>query len=99
MPRTNSFIVHGPQGCGKTMHAQRIAKDLGCDKIVDSDTCMSHRSVYAQFEPQAGTLYLTNEPPPRWFHGHPRVLKFDVVMQQILDPRRAAQGKAQEASA
>ena len=99
MSATPSYIVYGPQGCGKTMHAQRIAKHLGCTQVVDSDTCMSQRNVYAQFEPQAGTLYLTNEPPPRWFAGHARVLRFDVVMQQILDPRRAARGNAQGAAA
>lgn len=31
----NFIILHGPQGCGKTRYAERIAKHLGRDKIVD----------------------------------------------------------------
>lgn len=32
---TESLIVHGPQGCGKTRHAQALAAHFGCSQIVD----------------------------------------------------------------
>lgn len=30
-----SIIVYGPQGCGKTFHAQKLAEFFGCSQVVD----------------------------------------------------------------
>lgn len=32
-----AVVVYGPQGCGKTFHAQELAELLGCTSIVDED--------------------------------------------------------------
>lgn len=34
---TPSVIVYGPQGCGKTRHAEALAAHYGLRKIVDSE--------------------------------------------------------------
>jgi shikimate kinase len=50
-----SIILYGPQGCGKTRNAYRIAKMYGLTSIVDDaqDAAMPiHR-------PNTGVLYLT----------------------------------------
>lgn len=31
----NTVVVKGPQGCGKTFHAQRLAEKFGCVGVVD----------------------------------------------------------------
>jgi hypothetical protein len=47
-----SVIVYGPQGCGKTLNAQRIAKHFGLTRIEDDYDGSRFRAT--------GTLYLTN---------------------------------------
>jgi len=47
-----SVIVYGPQGCGKTLNARRIAKHFGLARIEDDYTGGRVRAT--------GTLYLTN---------------------------------------
>lgn len=32
---SNTIVIHGPQGCGKTRNAQALAKHFGCSRIVD----------------------------------------------------------------
>jgi cytidylate kinase len=50
-----SCVVYGPQGCGKTLHAKRIAKHLGLSKIVEADDAiLQHRRLSP-----TDTLYLT----------------------------------------
>ncbi|WP_068638730.1 hypothetical protein [Thauera butanivorans] len=47
-------VIHGPQGCGKTFHAQALARHFGCARIVDDwdgKTAL-----------QPGDLALTNMP-------------------------------------
>lgn len=45
-------IVHGPQSCGKTRHAEALARHFGCDRVVDD---------WDGFSPiPAGALVLTN---------------------------------------
>lgn len=51
-----SVIVHGPKGCGKTLHAERIAAYLGLTNIVDDWNPADGMNV-------AGALYLTNFHP------------------------------------
>lgn len=47
-------IVYGPQGCGKTSHAEKIAAHLGLSKIADN---------YERGQDlHPDTLHLTNDP-------------------------------------
>ena len=32
---SNTVLIHGPQGCGKTRNAQALAAHFGCSRIVD----------------------------------------------------------------
>jgi Mg-chelatase subunit ChlI len=32
---TDAVIVHGPQGCGKTRHAEALAAHFGVGRVVD----------------------------------------------------------------
>lgn len=31
----NTVILYGPQGCGKTRHAETLRRNLGCKHVVD----------------------------------------------------------------
>lgn len=50
-----SCVVYGPQGCGKTRHAKRIAKHLGLSKIVEDDDAILRIDRFSKTD----TLYLT----------------------------------------
>lgn len=50
-----SVVVYGPQGCGKTRHAKRIAAHFGLKKVVEADDAILRGQ---KFE-KAGTLFLT----------------------------------------
>lgn len=54
----NTVIVHGPQGSGKTQHAERLKRAFGCMGISDG---------WFPGEPVVpGMIHLTNvEPDPR----------------------------------
>lgn len=32
---SNTVVIHGPQGCGKTRNAQALAAHFGCTRIID----------------------------------------------------------------
>lgn len=53
----NSIVVHGPQGCGKTLYAGKLAAHFGLLHVVDDP--FSHTVLKVK---PTGTLYLTNEP-------------------------------------
>jgi hypothetical protein len=73
-----SVIVYGPQGCGKTRWAERIAKHFGLTRIVDGWGC-------SVFLPH-GTLYLTNnEEDVRLWNSEENYMSFAEVAQQIND--------------
>jgi energy-coupling factor transporter ATP-binding protein EcfA2 len=68
-----SVLVHGPQGCGKSTHAQSIAMALGLSNVLDD--WQAGAAV-----PLLDTLVLTNAENPKWyFQG--RVMTFDQAMQ------------------
>jgi SpoVK/Ycf46/Vps4 family AAA+-type ATPase len=54
-----SVIVYGPQGCGKTRNAEALMVAYDCEQVCDDD--LFHASGF-KFEPDAGILYLTNDP-------------------------------------
>lgn len=86
-----SVIVHGPQGCGKSTHAEKLRQAFGCAKTCDD----ADPSVYRRLmqEPSkfkaASTLYLTHAPPPDGCDGR-RVLAFDEAMRLAKLPAKAA---------
>ena len=51
---TNAIVIYGPQGCGKTMNAPRIAKHFGLTQILEDEGSRSQ----GQFPED--TLVLTN---------------------------------------
>lgn len=86
-----SFIVYGPQGCGKSLNAERLRKALGCSRVISDDEADFPRDLYGRLATlrgaqafKAGTdLFLTNEPPPAGFdadHSR-RVIHFDEAMR------------------
>lgn len=52
----SSVIITGPQGCGKTRNAKRIARKLNLARITDDWTPSIENFA------QRNTLYLTNAP-------------------------------------
>ena len=68
-----SWIVHGPQGCGKTVNARRIADALGLRDVRD-DWDGRHRSFRL-----TDTLHLTHE-LPEWTGQIRRVMGFERAM-------------------
>lgn len=74
-PGGKSWLVHGPEGCGKTSNAQAIADALGLTEIVDD----WHPGMKA---PTTKALVLTNESGP--FEPFiRRVLSFDQAMSLV----------------
>ncbi|CAN5858922.1 hypothetical protein BH11PSE13_BH11PSE13_12330 [soil metagenome] len=75
-----SVTVYGPQGCGLTMHSERIQKAFGLDRVQDLD---GHGVRCRQ---PVGTLYLTNLTRDEllargWIEEHTRrVYSFDEAM-------------------
>lgn len=79
MPKPQSIIIHGPQGRGKTLRAAALARHFGLAHVVDDEFV----SPYKAFDSGAGVLYLTHEPPPDFFDGHPCVMAFDDAVAQM----------------
>jgi len=71
----NTILVYGPQGCGKTRNAERIAQALGLTTIIDAF------ELSKQPWPRAGALLLTNEKPPKRTRLH--VMSFEQAMNRV----------------
>jgi hypothetical protein len=72
-----SIVIHGPQGCGKTMNAQRLRRHFGLLAVVEMDDHPWQRRQIANF----GALLLTNdEAAARRLTGL-RVLTFREAMR------------------
>lgn len=69
-----STIVFGPQGCGKSANAVKIAKALGLNSILDLDGYKGPRGI-----PDEGFLVLTQRARPEDFPGC-NVVSFTDVM-------------------
>lgn len=68
-----SWIVYGPQGCGKTRNAKTIAKSLGLSHIRDD-----WNGKFASFA-RTNTLHITND-LPEWAKDNRRVLTYTEAM-------------------
>lgn len=74
---SSSVVVFGPQGCGKTRHAEHIARKLGLHRIVEVD-----QGPYPLDWDGDGVLYLTNrseEAARRIFPPEAILVHFDQV--------------------
>lgn len=72
-----SWIVYGPQGCGKTRNAKAIAKGLGLSQIHDGWD--GSKQTFSTMD----TLHLTNE-LPAWAKENRRVLAYAEAMKGPL---------------
>lgn len=50
-----NVIVYGPQGCGKTLNAEKLAAHFGCKNIVEVED-----TVFDESQRHIDTLFLTN---------------------------------------
>jgi len=91
MTSNTCTIVVGPQGCGKTRNAERIARAYGCAKIVDDG-----RPIPRLEDIAPGNLILTNDDPDlgRGKFGFPvRVVTYKVAMEMVqIDEDFGARG-------
>lgn len=69
-----AIVIHGPQGCGKTLSAEALAKHFGCRKIIDSPRVLD--------EAVEGTLYLCQSPLEIPAGVSALVLSFDDAMHE-----------------
>ncbi|MEG2047016.1 MAG: ATP-binding protein [Comamonas sp.] len=54
MPEKQSVVVYGPQGSGKTLHAEALRKHFHLDTVVEADAPHQVRKM-----PKTGALVLT----------------------------------------
>lgn len=69
-----TVFVWGPQGCGKTRHADALARYFKVDRVIDDFNWI------ADSAPLFNCLVLTHEPPPPELADYRRVLSFDQAM-------------------
>jgi len=75
-----SWIVYGPQGSGKTMHAPAICKAL---RLNPKRTVDEWDGRQCTFKPTQ-TLHLTCH-PPAWAEGARRVLSIEQALQLVKE--------------
>ena len=72
----STVLIHGPQGCGKSIHAARLAEHFGCGQVVDDWDGVS--------QVPSGVLLLTNiDSLPLASVKDVRVLSFHEAMQHL----------------
>lgn len=73
-----SWIVYGPQGSGKTLHATAIAKALGLDPTRTVDEWDGRQCTFKG----TNTLHLATE-LPAWAEGSRRVLSIAQALAKV----------------
>lgn len=71
-----SIVIHGPQGCGKTLNAQRLARHFGLPGVRDEEPYRWNKPI------PPGWLILTSEEPPAHVATTARVLSFAEAMRE-----------------
>lgn len=59
---SKTVIVYGPQGCGKTLNAEKLRKYFGCTSVVELDAPTTTQRAAGRVL-KADALHLTNEDP------------------------------------
>lgn len=83
-----SVIVYGPQGCGKTLHAEKLRKHFRLSHVVDPFELLRAN----ELRPEA-TLYIATDNPQQTSRGPAvkalgiRVVAFKDAMQQCAKQR------------
>lgn len=85
-----SIIIHGPQGCGKTLNGEKLRRHFGMRQVVDADEITSPGRIYTSLRnPSAAArikalnaVILTHESPPEGVTGV-RIVSFADVMKKI----------------
>ena len=75
---TASLIVVGPQGCGKTINARRLALAFGLKHWTEADSC--------ERLPRFDHLILANEAPR---NTRLRVIGFEDAIKKVAKPHPA----------
>ena len=92
-----SVIVYGPQGCGKSTHAELLREHFGMQRVVDDAADPYPKTKLAAMRFKAGdTLYLTNQGPPYPIDAHTdrRIHHFDQAMRDVTKRQtKAAKGQ------
>lgn len=93
-----SIIIHGPQGCGKSRHAEALARHFGCGHIVDQAADPYPRTDMQRVRFKLGnTLFLTHKAPPYPVDDSDRrILHFDKALAALRqrNDRRAHKRQA-----
>ena len=53
----DSIIVYGPKGCGKTHNVNKLAKQFGCDRVIDGFNPSRERRPCKQYRDDEGNTY------------------------------------------
>jgi hypothetical protein len=83
-----SYVVYGPQGCGKTGAAERLRKAFGLDRVIDPWEP-------GQPFPLTGALVLTQRKPPGLDGADRRVMPFDDALRLARELERKGNARPQ----
>lgn len=76
-----SIVIYGPQGTGKTLNAERIAKHFNLGRIIELDGFKDETRISAD---PMDVLFLTNTTPAPHLR---RVMLIDVALARLNGPR------------
>lgn len=76
MPNQKSVIVYGPQGSGKTLHAEALRKHFNLDKVCECDFPIVQQ---IRKLPETGALIVMIEPPDESRHA----LHIDEALRRL----------------
>jgi len=86
-----SIVIYGPQGCGKTRHAERLRQFYKLERVIEQLSPESPPDIWASLSnlEQAAqmkaknALYITDEAPPEQLQGNRRVIAFEDAMRTV----------------
>lgn len=86
-----SIIIHGPQGCGKSRHAEQLRRHFGMRLALEGDEAFNGRLYKLLAAPKSAArikamyaVILTHERPPEGLTSL-RIVSFADAMKQIND--------------